>query len=67
MEMNEAQKALKATLFSHHFGGDFILNNEENGVAQQSRLKSVTDDFTCRVGGGGKSRERSLLLLGKKQ
>lgn len=33
MEMNEAHKALKATLFSHHFGGDFILNNEENSVA----------------------------------
>lgn len=33
MEMNEAHKALKATLFSHHFGGDFILNNGENSVA----------------------------------
>lgn len=32
MEMNEAHKARKATLFSHHFGGDFILNNEENRV-----------------------------------
>lgn len=33
MEMNEAHKALKATLFSYHFGGDFILKNEENSVA----------------------------------
>lgn len=32
MEMNEAHKALKAILFSHHFGGEFILNNEENSV-----------------------------------
>lgn len=32
MEMNEAHKALKTTLFSYQFRGNFILNNEENSV-----------------------------------